>query len=403
MDLKELTTLASLEQYEKQAKDLLEACEAGDARWIEHVKRHLPRSGKLPESGNPDEAITLADAQFALARWYYFESWPNVVEHVEALADKDSRVLQFELAVDAVVTGDVATLKRLLRENPELIRARSTRTHRATLLLYVGANGTDRQMTPKNAVQVAKVLIQAGAEVDAVGKMYGGTTTLGLVATSVHPVRTRVQQALIDILLDRGAAFEGAVAQDYTRGSIVNACLHNGRGDAAEYLATRGAPLDVEGAAGVGRLDVVKSFVNEDGSLKANATQDQVEDGFMWACAYGRTSVVEFLLRSGVDVDVQPHGETGLHQAAYGGHLDIVQLLLERKTPVDIKDRSYEGTPLGWALYGWSNAPPEAKGARYYEVVSLLVAARSTVQPEWLADEKVRADSRMLAALTKSV
>ena len=46
----------------------------------------------------------------------------------------------------------------------------------------------------------------------------------------------------------------------------------------------------------MGRLDVVKTFFNEDGCLKANAKDRQMESGFMWACEYGRTNVVEFLL-----------------------------------------------------------------------------------------------------------
>lgn len=46
----------------------------------------------------------------------------------------------------------------------------------------------------------------------------------------------------------------------------------------------RGAPLDLEAAAGVGRLDVVKTLFNEDARLNANATKAQMKDGF--ACAY---------------------------------------------------------------------------------------------------------------------
>jgi hypothetical protein len=156
-----------------------------------------------------------------------------------------------------------------------------------------------------------------------------------------------VQDALMEMLLAYGAALEGAVAPDYTRGSVVNACLANGRPHAAEFLAGRGARLDLDGAAGVGRLDVVKNFFNEDGSLKARATQEQMESGFTWACGCGRTNVVEFLLEKGVNVNAMPHGETGLHCAAYGGQLNIVRLLLERRSPLDIKDKTYDATPLG--------------------------------------------------------
>ena len=180
------------------------------------------------------------------------------------------------------------------------------------------------------------------------------------------------------------------------------AALHNGRGKAAAHLAKR-ARMDLEAAAGVGRLDVVKTFVNEDGSLKANATKARMESGFMWACEYGRTSVVDFLLEKGLDPGAQPHGETGLHWAAYVGHAGIVKSLLKRKAPVAIKDKRFGGTPLGWALYGWSERPLDAGRGGYYEVVARLVTAGATVEPEWLAarslDEKLSADSRMLAAL----
>jgi ankyrin repeat protein len=94
-----------------------------------------------------------------------------------------------------------------------------------------------------------------------------------------------------------------------------------------------------------------------------------------------------------------PTARPGLHWAAYAGQLDIVKLLLERKAPLDLKDESHDGTPLAWALYGWSH-PPETKDTRYYEVIALLVAAGATVESEWLADEKVRSEPGMLALLS---
>src|SRR4029079_14228007 len=81
----------------------------------------------------------------------------------------------------------------LLGAPPELARARSTRithfdppAHRATLLHYVAANGVEgyRQVTPANAVDVARLLLQAGAEVDALADMYGGHhTTLSMLVS----------------------------------------------------------------------------------------------------------------------------------------------------------------------------------------------------------------------------
>ena len=49
---------------------------------------------------------------------------------------------RFDEAVTAVITGDAATLKKLLQEDPGLIEARAPSEHRSTLLHYVGANGS---------------------------------------------------------------------------------------------------------------------------------------------------------------------------------------------------------------------------------------------------------------------
>jgi ankyrin repeat protein len=194
------------------------------------------------------------------------------------------------------------------------------------------------------------MLLNAGAEVDAMADMYGGgCTTLGLVATSIHPKVAGVLHELIDTLLEHGARIDGPGNGHAT--ALVNSCLANGRDDAAAYLASRGAPLDLEGAAGVGRLDLVKSFFNSDGSLKNTATNAQMKDGFTWACEYGRTDVVEYLLDRGIDAGElfpRPQGQTGLHWAAHGGHIDTAKALLRRRAPLDVKDKSFGGTPLGW-------------------------------------------------------
>ncbi len=420
---RELPARPRLEQYQKQAKDLLEAFNSGNPeamRWVKRYHRRLPGRpdtndrNKVTDSEIRSAKLSLIDAQFVIAREHQFENWSKFEKHVEGLNRKNSRVAQFEAAVDAIIAGDITTLKRLLRENPELIRARSTREHRATLLHYVGANAVEgyRQKTPKNAVKIAEVLLKAGAEVDAdldygpMRKRYPertGSTTLGMVATSCHPAVAGVQIPLLDILLKYGASVDGIPGG----WNPLIAALHNGRGEAAAHLAKRGARLDLEGAAGVGRLEAVKSFFNEDGNLKANATKTQMESGLMWACEYGRASVVDFLLEKGVNVGAQPHGETGLHWAAYAGHAHTVKALLKWKAPVDIEDKRFGGTPLGWALYGWCDHPLEAHHGGYYEVVARLVAAGATVEREWLADpdrelpipQKVRADRRMLAAL----
>src|SRR6185436_16690115 len=150
--------------------------------------------------------------------------------------------------------GDETTLRRLLREHPELPRARSTREHNGTLLHHVSANGVEgyRQKSPKNAARITELLLEAGAEVDARADVYGGgCTTLALVATSVPPQLAGVQLPVIDVLLRHGARMDlpGIGGNDH---ALIRACLMNGQPEAARYLVSRGAPLDLSGAAGLG-------------------------------------------------------------------------------------------------------------------------------------------------------
>ena len=136
----------------------------------------------------------------------------------------------------------------MLQQNPELVHAGSPREHLSTLLHYVSANGVEdyRQKTPHNAVEIATILLDASAEIDAVADAYGKGTTLGLTASSIHPLRAGVLIPLLELLLTRGASVDGAPGG----WNPVNACLANGRKVGAELLGSRGAKLDLEGAAG---------------------------------------------------------------------------------------------------------------------------------------------------------
>jgi ankyrin repeat protein len=401
MDTKQLPARPSLEQYRKQAKDLCKSRKSAESAG--RFKKFHPRLTKLTETEITNAEVSLADAQWVIAREHGFESWPKFVKHIEELVRADSPVSNFELAADAIVSGDVGTLKRLLGENPELVQARSTREHAAPLIHYVAANGVEdfRQKTPKNIVELTRVLLDGGAEVDATSQAYGkAATALGLAATSYHPAKAVVQLESLDQLLHAGACVDGAP----DGWSPLVAALHNGRGDAAVFLANRGARLDLEGAAGTGRVDVLSRYVDEDGTLRDGATNEQLNYGFTWACEYGHTHVVKFLFERSFKPDWKfMHGETGLHWASYGGHAEIVDLLLKTDAPVNAKDQTHDGTPLTWAVYGWGNTAPEFKDARYDEVVERLIRAGATVDWDWiersLLAAKLRADARMMAAL----
>jgi hypothetical protein len=433
------------DQYKKLARDLQQACKSGDPgairawaiRWLQalaqlqdtayKLTRADARTSPSPDlqpaiereagridrrwhefnaSGDRKSACRLADAQFFIAREHGFASWPRFAAHLATLSESSSPVAAFESAADAIVSGDIDRLAGLLRRHPDLVRARSTRDHRSTLLHYVSANGVEdfRQKTPGNIVEIAKLLLQAGADVDAESEAYGGgSTTLGLTATSVHPEHAGVQIALLETLLAHGAHIEKPGLTG-NRSAAVKGCLANGQGRAAQFFAERGARMDLEEAAGVGRLDVVKRFFDEHGAVAPPATREQLDSGFMYAAGYGHLDIVQFLLDRGVDPGVRNKaGQTALHWTTYGPHVEIARLLLtERGSLVDAKETAFGGTPLDWALRASANFTREADRERAYEMVALLVRAGGKATARWLdksAADMLAADERMQKTL----
>lgn len=382
MDVTPLPDRPDPARYRRLAHELAEAAATGDADAQRRLRSRQVDDNSPGPGGRP--APTLADAEHTIAAEHGFENWTVFMRHLEALAVPESPIAQFESAADAIVDGALARLEAQLHANPGLAHARSGRIHRATLLHYVAANGIEdyRQRTPPNAVDVARCLLAAGADVDAPGDMYGpGATTLGLVASSVHPARAGLQNALIDTLLDAGAAIDG-LAGGWTP---LGAALANGRGDAARHLADRGARLDtVATAAGAGRLDRVKALLesqpdvaSEAGSAAgaARASTDQLSLALSWASLYGHDDVVAYLLDRGQDPAVLDRsGQSALHLAVHAGQLSTIDLLIRRGAPLEVRN-VYGGTALGQAIWSAHNDGP----GDYPQVVERLVDAGADV------------------------
>jgi ankyrin repeat protein len=281
------------------------------------------------------------------------------VEWVSGVADKGSPVSRFESAVEAVIHGDAAKLKQLLEEDAGLVRARSTRvgphqpeSHRATLLHYTAANGVEghRQKSPKNAPEIARMLLEAGADPDALAGMYGGQcTTMNMLVSSTPPAEAGVQVPLVETLLDYGANVNGAGEGNWV--SPLMTALAFGFIDAARTLARRGARIEnLAAAAGLGMLAEARQLLPQ-------ATATERHKALALAAQLGHTDVVRLLLDAGEDPNrYNPEGNhshsTPVHQAALAGHLDVVKLLADRGARLDIKDTLWEGTPLGWAEHG---------------------------------------------------
>jgi hypothetical protein len=341
--------LPTLEFYDTEAARVVADLRAGNDRVAWRFKWMHPQFDGRHVRDVRAWSLTDDDARRLVAREHGFESWEDVERHcAEISADGPTR--RFELAVEAVVGGALDAVSAALDAHPELATARSTRRHHATLLHYVGANGVEehRQRTPATVLAVARRLLDAGADPNALADLYDERcTTLSMVVSSSHPAEAGVQLDLALLLVDHGATLVGAGSKWQ---SAILTALTFGYLDTARGLAQRADAVEsVIELAGLGEAEAV-------GARLPQATADERHAAMALAAQHGHVEIVESLLAHGVDPNrFNPDGyhahATPLHQAVWQGHRAVVERLVEAGARLDIPDAIYDATPLQWAVH----------------------------------------------------
>src|SRR5690349_20241245 len=280
------------------------------------------------------EGLTLDQVRTGVAHQYHFRDWAAV--QAEGGRPVDPR---FELAIDALVSGDEDGLRELLRADPELARARSAFGHHAMLVHYVAANGVEshRQwQTPVNAVALLRQLLAHGADPDATCDTYSGDnaqTPLCLLVSSMHPAVAGVQADLVTELC-RGGADPNGRDDD---GRPLWTAITFGYRAAAEALARSGARVDnLVFAAALGDIALVEQLlrgaarecrIGVDGPvLEAERLPSYA---LIYAAGLGQVEAVRRLLTHDPDLSlIEPvFHSTALGRARYHGQAAVEQLL----------------------------------------------------------------------------
>jgi uncharacterized protein len=274
---------------------------------------------------------------------------------------------KFHPAIAAIRSGDLETFKALITQDPTLATSRSSTSH-PTLLQCVALDGKDKP----NNVEMAQVLIDAGAELDEVL----------VAAASIN------NHAVAKLLLDHGAAIDGAGGW-----SPLEEALYWNSQDVLALLLERGAVVqNLRTAAGLGRTDLIEGYFNADGSLSPAAgkinwpwggletiarsnfdqtgrqklanrvnewSQDRqgiLNNAFVYACMHGHIDAAQLLLQRGAEINAVPGGfdyaGTGLHYAALNGQRAMVEFLLQEGADPEVKDTKLGSTAAGWAEHG---------------------------------------------------
>src|SRR5688572_23790987 len=200
------------ELIEREAAALLSAQGRGEtcAAYLLRGDKYRPGQSQHTDAELLAAPLSRSEAAAAMTRWHWFRDAAHLARHAQELVDPC-----FEAACDAIVAGDAAALRALLAAQPSLARQRSCFAHHQTLLQHVSANGIEHHrqwQSPANAVELATLLLAAGAEPDADCDTYGGSTALTLLVTSAHPARAGVQAALVEALCRAGAKPDGPEA-----------------------------------------------------------------------------------------------------------------------------------------------------------------------------------------------
>lgn len=277
----------------------------------------------------------------------------------------------FRDAVRAILDGREDELRALLSEHPDLPRARAEEDTRGmqNTLLHV-ATGMGEVTWPENAGAIARLLVDAGAEIDACERETGGETPLHH-AVSVNNVDVAA------VLLEAGAdpQREGRYASGldtplgYAMFYGTDKRLPIYPENCPELLVRHGAEVTLPFAAGLGRADLLAERLEEGGA--GDSWQTSLQHALLFACHQGHASLVAPLVAAGAKPDACVpffHWNcAGMHTAAIHGQRDAVIALLEAGASPVVTDGIHRSTPLEWAEMG-----------REDEIVELLENARKS-------------------------
>ncbi|MFT4113118.1 ankyrin repeat domain-containing protein [Silvibacterium sp.] len=246
----------------------------------------------------------------------------------------------FRHAVALMDAGDAEALRPYLRALPDLARERIALDgppyfRNPTLLAFIAENPIRCGTLPPNIVEIAEVLLHAGAAKD----QEALSEVLALIASGRVARECSVQLPLIDLLCRHEADPDAAMLP-----ALVHAEF-----EAAHALIRNGAAVDIVVAAALGQANDVPIMLTA-------ASSEERRQALALAAQFGHTRIVALLLDAGEDPGGwNPEGthahSTPLHQAALAGHMEVVTLLVERGARLDRKDTLWQGTPEDWARH----------------------------------------------------
>ncbi|MYD51582.1 MAG: hypothetical protein F4W93_08865 [Dehalococcoidia bacterium] len=335
----------NLRQLRNQAKDLWRAFKSREPDASLRFRQSLPQLAGLSDEDIFGAKLGLKDAQRALAIEYGFLDWEALKRHVGSVAaGKQGQVYPegdlpepVAAILRAVEDADVDRVRALLDDDPGLVhvRVRSDFEEGDTLLHRSSPHQVEDDANPHEPhLQVAQLLIDHGADIDAVG---GQENTVGSTPLDAAAWAGRV--GMVRLLLKNGADPEkgGHDGVDY---NPVSTAVSHGRKEIFKLLIEAGARYGIQHTIRMGMLEETRELLDTDPSL-LNGTKKVdprwPEGEVPLVLAAGDRDIFNLLLERGADVNARdPQGYTPLMAARSMGNDTAVQALLARGVSQDI-------------------------------------------------------------------
>lgn len=190
---------------------------------------------------------------------------------------------------------------------------------------------------------IVNVLLSLGAHINTMNR-YG--------VTPLHSAAEHGNQGVFELLLDKGADINVLNNKYYSPLHLAaeNLNLYS----VIKLLLRKGINLNTKNLCSVSLLhwviengDISSLELLLNNGAEANTTNERGESALYWATKSRKTSFVKLLLEKGAKVTVA-HAEIPLHLAAIRGDTDIIELLLDAGSDINITN-GIRNTPLHWA------------------------------------------------------